>query len=78
MDFKKSFWKFIKFIFSISQYQFIDSVLKFSGENINQYNADLINMSLFAFASILEIQLHSPLFITVNQSLEMISNFLCY
>ena len=59
------------------QYQFIDSVLKFIGENINQYNADLTNMSLFAFASILETQHHSQLFITVNQSLEMISNFLC-
>ena len=34
-------------------------------------------MSLFAFASILETQHHSQLFITVNQSLEMISNFLC-
>ena len=59
------------------QYQFIDSVLKFIGENINQYNADLTNMSLFAFISILETQHHSQLFITINQSLEMISNFLC-
>ena len=59
------------------QYQFIENVLKFIGENINQNNADLTNMSIFAFASILETQHHSQLFITVNQSLEMITNFLC-
>ena len=58
-------------------YKFIENILKFIGENINQNNNDYKNMALFAFSSILETRHHQQLLITVTQSLEMISNFLC-
>ena len=59
------------------EYQFIDNILKFIGDNINNNDNNCKNISLLTFGSILNTIHHDKLINTVKQSLQMCNNFLC-
>ena len=59
------------------EYQFIENILKFIGENINNNDYNYKNMSLLTFGSILNTIHHDKLINTVKQSLQICNNFLC-
>ena len=75
-DLRKASSALISLLSQCCDYPFIENILKFISDNINNDNNDNKNISLLAFGSILDTNYHDKLLNNVKQSLQMISNFL--
>ena len=75
-DLRKASSALISLLSQCCDYPFIENILKFISDNINNDNNDYKNISLLAFGSILDTIYHDKLLNNVKQSLPMISNFL--